>query len=541
MTDSIFSKVRNYWKPLAVASAVAFVYSTVLVSLGKNWWTDENYSHGLIVPFLIGYIVWLEFEDLQRAAGKTSVLSGGIIIALAFLMLLAGTLGAELFTQRFSLVVMLAGIVVYFFGAKILRNLIVPFALLLLSIPIPQILFNKIAFPLQLQASQMAVWGIRLFEIPVTRKGNVIELLPQGAAQTVALEVVEACSGIRSLMTLVTLALVLAYFTKEKRERISENYLAFLKDFDFWRTIILMLSAVPIAIVTNAARVSATAILTYYYGKRATEGFWHDISGWLVFIVALVLLFALNRILKRIQNSKFKIQDSEFDVRDSNAGFRILNFEFPSQKTVLFLVTGLVLGGLLINWLSRREELLTAHQPLREIPSQLGNWKQKGTDARFGPATESVLRTSDYLVRDYSLPTGRTANLYVGFYNSQRTGATYHSPQNCLPGAGWEMKNPEFVEIVTPAGKTFTANRYIVQNGDHREVLVYWYQGRGRAVASEYRDKIYTVLDSLWRRRSDGAMVRVMTPVWNNEEESFRAAIDLSAQVSDNLASFVPE
>ena len=144
-------------------------------------------------------------------------------------------------------------------------------------------------------------------------------------------------------------------------------------------------------------------------------------------------------------------------------------------------------------------------------------------------------------MRDYALPSGKTANLYVGFYNSQRTGATYHSPQNCLPGSGWEMKNPELVEIKTPAGKTFTANRYVVQNGDYREVLVYWYQGRGRATASEYRDKVYTVLDSLFRRRSDGAMVRVMTPAGGDEAESLQAAVDLSAQISDRLAPFVPE
>ena len=151
------------------------------------------------------------------------------------------------------------------------------------------------------------------------------------------------------------------------------------------------------------------------------------------------------------------------------------------------------------------------------------------------------MRTSDYVMRDYVLPDGKGANLYIGYYASQRAGATYHSPQNCLPGSGWEMKQPELVEIKTSSGESFFANRYIVQNGDYREVLIYWYQGRGRAVASEYKDKVYTVLDSILRRRSDGAMVRVMTPVGNDEAESLRAAVDLSAQIADNITHFVPE
>ena len=200
--------------------------------------------------------------------------------------------------QRVSFVLMLAGIVIYFFGTRILQLLVVPFVLLLLSIPIPQIIFNKIAFPLQIYASQIAVWGIRLFEIPTVRKGNVFEILPRGATQVIALEVVEACSGIRSLMTLMTLALILAYFTRAKREFVEGRRLDFLKNHDFWRALLLMFSAIPIAVLTNAARVTATGVLTFYYGRQATEGTLHDALGWLVYIVALALLILLNLVLQ---------------------------------------------------------------------------------------------------------------------------------------------------------------------------------------------------------------------------------------------------
>jgi exosortase len=292
--NSNASNLKNLWKPALIGLVLAFLYANVLTKLGRDWWTDENYSHGLLVPFVIAFIVWLEFEDFRKITKTPRFWLGGGLILFALFALLGGTLGAELFTQRVSFVLMLVGIVVYFFGTRILKLLVVPFALLLLSIPIPQIIFNKIAFPLQIYASQIAVWGIRLFEIPTVRKGNVFEILPRGATQVIALEVVEACSGIRSLMTLVTLALILAYFTRAKREFAENGWLGFLKNFDFWRAVILMLSAIPIAVLTNAARVTTTGVLTYYYGKQATEDSLHEALGWLVYVVALSLLILLN-------------------------------------------------------------------------------------------------------------------------------------------------------------------------------------------------------------------------------------------------------
>ena len=285
---------KNYWKPLLIGLVLAFLYAGVLSKLGRDWWTDENYSHGLLVPFVIGFIIWLEFEDLSEIKTTPRFWLGAMTVSAALFLLLGGVLGAELFLQRISFVLMLAGIVVYFFGTQILRFLVVPFVLLLLAIPIPQIIFNKIAFPLQIYASQISVWGIRLFEIPTVRKGNVFEILPRGATQTIALEVVEACSGIRSLMTLMTLALILAYFTRVRREFAGNGWADFLKNADAWRALILMLSAIPIAVLTNAARVTATGVLTYHYGRQATEGTLHDALGWMVYVVALVLLISLN-------------------------------------------------------------------------------------------------------------------------------------------------------------------------------------------------------------------------------------------------------
>jgi len=207
------------------------------------------------------------------------------------------------------------------------------------------------------------------------------------------------------------------------------------------------------------------------------------------------------------------------------------------------LLLGLLLvGGVVINLWEWVGEAKVPRRALAEMPSQVGSWRQTGVDQRFDAQTESVLRADDYLARTYTGPERRAASFYVGYYATQRTGATYHSPLNCLPGSGWEMNEAARVTITPADGSpAFEANRYIVENGQDRQLLVYWYQGRGRKVASEYWGKFYTVVDSIRLRRSDGAMVRVMMPVGRNEEATLRAATDLAAQIAPALREFVPD
>ena len=294
---------KHYWRALAIISAILFTYAAVLVKLSSNWWSDENYSHGLLVPFIIGYILWIERDKLASAPVRPSMLLGGITVAVALFALWIGVAGAELYSQRMSLVLLIAGTVIYFWGASFLRFVWVPLALLVLAIPIPAIIFNKIAFPLQLFASRCAVWSMSMAGIPVLRQGNVIELKPLNSVDTRKLEVVEACSGIRSLMTLVTLAVVFAYFTHPRSNggQSKGGKLGFLRSYGFWRSSILVFSAVPIAILTNAARVSGTGILSHYYGTQVADGFFHSFSGWAIYVVAFLLLFGVGFILDRFK------------------------------------------------------------------------------------------------------------------------------------------------------------------------------------------------------------------------------------------------
>src|SRR5882757_2795480 len=177
-------------------------------------------------------------------------------------------------------------------------------------------------------------------------------------------------------------------------------------------------------------------------------------------------------------------------------------FNSSRKRSYWILLAILFAAGLFVNFFEHIGEAQIARKNLSEFPQIIGDWRQNGTDERFSAETEAVLRADDYVMRNYNAPGNRWGNLYIGYYSSQKTGATYHSPLNCLPGSGWTLSKPETVEIKTPAGKSFQANVYLIESDKYKEVLIYWYQGRGRAVANEFRDKLYTVWDSVWLRRS---------------------------------------
>lgn len=215
-----------------------------------------------------------------------------------------------------------------------------------------------------------------------------------------------------------------------------------------------------------------------------------------------------------------------------------------NSKRFYALLLLLVASGVVINVWQSAGEAKVSRKPLKEFPAQVGSWHQVGADYRFDEETERVLRADDYLSRAFAGTDGRAANLYIGYYATQRNGATYHSPLNCLPGTGWTMSAPGKI-TVKPAdgGRSFEVNRYIIEQGSDRALLVYWYQGRGRSVASEYWGKVYTVVDSISRRRSDGAMVRVMVPLGRgqSEEAALEAATNLAAEVAPVLSDYVPD
>lgn len=255
----------------------SLLFHEVMTKLVHDWATDDNYSHGfLIVPISL-YLAWERRDRLLCAPLAPSAL-GLIVLVGGIALLITGVLGAELFVTRIALLAVLAGSILYIFGWAHLRLLAFPLALLLLMIPIPSIIFNQIAFPLQLLASRFATDVLSLWGIPVLREGNVIML-----AHT-TLEVAEACSGIRSLMSLITLGILLGYFTESR----------------LWVRWVLAITTIPMAILANGLRVAGTGILAHYWGAEAAEGFFHTFSGWLIFGFAFGMVLLIQWLIRII-------------------------------------------------------------------------------------------------------------------------------------------------------------------------------------------------------------------------------------------------
>jgi exosortase len=271
---------KNWIGAALIALGFATLYWRVLAKLVSDWYHDDNYSHGFLIVPLALYFVWERREKLRNTSVAPSTF--GLVVLLGSVMvLIAGILGSELFLTRISIVGTIIGVVLYLFGWQHLRRLAFPVAFLLLMIPIPAIIFNRIAFPLQLLASQFGESAMGLANVPVLREGNVLIL-----ANT-TLEVAEACSGIRSLVSLLTLAIVFGYFSDSRG----------------WVRTVLAISSVPVAIVTNGFRVAGTGIAAHQFGAAAAEGFFHEFSGWLVFVAAFILMLVVQRAIVRLAPS----------------------------------------------------------------------------------------------------------------------------------------------------------------------------------------------------------------------------------------------
>ena len=258
---------------LLVAS-YAFLYWDVVASLVNDWAVDDNYSHGfLIVPVAL-YFIWERRGRLGAAVPRPSV-AGLVLVIGCMALLVAGVLGAELFLTRVSLLGTVVGAVLFIYGKEHLKILIFPIAFLILMIPIPSIIFNHIAFPLQLLASRFGELALQVAQIPVLREGNVLILAHA------SLEVVEACSGIRSLISLLTLGIVYGYFTDQRP----------------WVRTTIAAATIPVAIVANGLRIAGTGIAAHRFGQEVAEGFFHTFSGWLVFLAAFCMLFLVQRLV----------------------------------------------------------------------------------------------------------------------------------------------------------------------------------------------------------------------------------------------------
>jgi exosortase len=257
-----------------ITIGLVFTFWQVLVRLVDAWIVDGNYSHGFLIPPLAAYFAWERRERFSAAPMRQNWF-GLVVLVGSLLVLLAGLMGSELFLSRIALPGALAGIVLFLFGWKRLQVMIFPLAFLLLMIPLPAIIFNRIAFPLQLFASRVGEAAIGAANIPVLREGNVLTLSNK------VLEVAEACSGIRSLVSLITLGIVYGYFIDPRP----------------WVRLAIVASTIPVAILANGARVAGTGMAAAWISPKAADGFFHEFSGWIVFLFAFAMILVVQRII----------------------------------------------------------------------------------------------------------------------------------------------------------------------------------------------------------------------------------------------------
>jgi exosortase len=269
------------WQLGILAPLALWLYWSTVIHLVGQWWHDPNFSHGFFVPLFSAFVIWQERDRLARILPQPSW-SGLIVLLAGLVVLIVGRLGAELFLARSSLLLVLAGVVILFLGWNLFRAVLFPWAFLLMMIPIPTIVFNQITFPLQLLASQVAATVLPVLGVPVLREGNVINL------PAMPLEVAEACSGIRSLMSLLTLAIIYGYLL-EKR---------------LWVRWLLALASVPITVVANDVRIIGTGLLVQYWDPQAAEGYFHASWGWIIFVVSLIMLYALHGLVRVVLHEK---------------------------------------------------------------------------------------------------------------------------------------------------------------------------------------------------------------------------------------------
>lgn len=257
-----------------MGALIMAVYYRVLAKLVTDWWQIPDFSYGFLVPIFAAYLVWAKRKTLLNTK-VAPTWSGVAVVALGLVVLLLGVYGAELFLSRVSLVILLAGLVLSFGGRQLLKELRFPLLVLILAIPIPAIIFNQITFPLQILSSKLASALLPLFGVPVLREGNIIQLA------TMQSEVAEACSGIRSLMSLFTLAIFYGYFLEKSS----------------LRRAILALASIPIAIAANAVRIFGTGLCVQYWDPDKAQGFFHEFSGWVIFLVSLGCLLIVHRVM----------------------------------------------------------------------------------------------------------------------------------------------------------------------------------------------------------------------------------------------------
>jgi len=505
---------------LAISVAtLAVIFWSPILRLVANWLTRPEYSHGLVIPLVSGYLIWQRRDLLEQVRFEGSWAGVAIVVA-GTLLWLVGELSAIYAVTQLALVVVIGGLALSLVGAAGFRPLFVPILLLFLMIPLPRFLYENFSSKMQLVSSELGVAMLRLAGVSVYLEGNVIDL------GHFSMQVVEACDGLRYLFPMMTLALVIAYFFKGKLLQ---------------KALIFFLS-IPITIGMNSLRIAMIGLFADFGNTSLAEGMLHDLQGWVLFMISAALLLVLIKLMTMRRPDVRSLGDV-FDLGPGPSSQSASTTRRSESKAPVQFVVAVVLltfGAVSAIAMPARPEAIPDREFCFLFPMELGGWQ--GRREVMESLYFDKLQLDDYVLADYLSADGRPVNFYLAYYDSQRKGESVHSPRACLPGGGWEMESLErhYVDTVT---QEKPVNRAVIRKGNERQIVYYWFKQRDRWLTNEFAVKWYLLVDSLLRNRTDGALVRLVTPASDSADveladEELR---ELALLVDDQLSRFVPD
>jgi exosortase D (VPLPA-CTERM-specific) len=529
------SKFFLGFSALLATVLLEYLYADSLAFLFREWVGSEDYSHGMFVPLISLFLIW-QARHRIAAAGTGNSWWGLAVISAGLLLFWIGEFATLFVLQHISLWMVIVGLVIGLIGVRGARAIAFPLSYLLTSIPLPVFLYASLSSQLQLWSSALGVGCLQLVGVTAFRDGNVIDLGP------VQLQVVEACSGIRYLLPLVSLALLCAYLFKDR----------------MWKRVLLVLSSIPISVLVNGFRIGMIGVLVEWYGQGAAEGFYHLFEGWVLFMASLGLLILEMLVLsnigpKRDQTSflnRFTWSSQELEVTGqrfevggtSNLQRPTSNKLFPGPAylcSVALLVPVAFASTLMVE----REEVPPPRAMFVDFPMKLDGWL--GTSLILEKQYIDALRFDDYVLADYQFGDGQPVNLYAAYYRSQRKGQSAHSPQSCLPGGGWEISSLKGMDLPASSKmvRSLHVNRALIQKDSQKQIVLYWFKQRERILSNEYLVKVYMFWDALSRGRTDGALVRIATLVGPGETEDIvdQRLLRFVSTMEPELIRYVPD
>lgn len=481
------------------AAAVFFWFG--IVSLGQAWGTAE-YSHGPLIPVLSLILFLKHLKDIPRGEPQLGAQFPGLfVIALALAIAGIGNVARIPDIITYGMIIWVYGVILVAFGFKQGAPFWGSVLHLVFMLPLPAFLYWQLSIALQGFSAELGVDIIRAMSIPVYLDGNIIDL------GLYKLDVAEACSGLRYLFPIMSFSYIFCMLYKGP----------------IIHKIILLLSAVPITILMNSARIGMIGVLVDAYGIEQAEGFLHVFQGWVIFIFCILFLFSLAKILQLIARDKRPILVAlELDFGQlSQQALRVFSIRNSAGLLVALGMTGMASGALYLSPKPSGVEL--QRDPLVLFPTTVGGW-EAGPPERLEANIEAVLKADDYLLVGYSSTAHQApVNLFVAWYRKQTEGSGIHSPEVCVPAGGWEMSKIEVetIDVQLPSGADMQVpvNRAIIRKGLSKQLVYYWFEQRGRRLTSDYVSKAVTVLDAMTIGRTDGGLVRLVTPIVGGESE----------------------